>query len=338
MENRHIKKLFLPKFKAQKLYICVLKFAFLKTIYNTSNFISDSETYVTIGTFDGVHFGHQKITEKLVFEAKKAQKKSLVLTFFPHPRMVLQKDTSVKLLNTIDERAKMLEKTGLDYLIIHPFSVEFSRMTALEFVKDVLVKQLNISKLIIGYDHHFGKNREGNINQLSKYSHVYNFKVEEIPAQDIDEVAVSSTKIRRALLSGDLQTANHYLGYPFMLNGTVINGKKVGGKIGFPTANIAIEEPYKLIPKTGVYIVKSNIDNKIVFGMMNIGNRPTVNGNYQTIEVHFFNFNDDLYGKKLTVELLYFLRDEQKFDSISLLVNQLKTDAENTKNYLNNKL
>lgn len=328
----------LPEFKVQKLYICVLKFAFLKTIHNTSNFISDTETYVTIGTFDGVHFGHQKIIEKLVFEAKRAQKKSVVLTFFPHPRMVLQKDASVKLINTIDERAELLEKTGLDYLIIHPFSVEFSRMTALEFVRVILVNQLNISKLIIGYDHHFGKNREGNITQLSEYSYVYNFDVEEIPAQDIDEVSVSSTKIRRALESGNLQTANHYLGYPFMLNGTVVNGKKLGGKIGYPTANIAIDEPYKLIPKTGVYVVKSTINERVVFGMMNIGNRPTVDGNYQTIEVHFFDFNEDLYGKKLRIDLLYFLRDEQKFDSISLLVNQLKIDEKNAKNYLKNKL
>jgi riboflavin kinase/FMN adenylyltransferase len=192
--------------------------------------------------------------------------------------------------------------------------------------------------LIIGYDHHFGKNREGNITQLSEYSHVYNFNVEEIPAQDIDEVSVSSTKIRRALESGNLQTANHYLGYPFMLNGTVVNGKKLGGKIGYPTANIHIEESYKLIPKTGVYIVKSVIENAVVFGMMNIGNRPTVDGNYQTIEVHFFDFNQDLYGKNLSIDLLYFLRDEQKFDSISLLVNQLKIDEKNAKNYLKNKL
>ena len=320
------------------MYICTLKFCFLKTINNTSNFISDEETFVTIGTFDGVHFGHQKIIEKLVFEAKKAEKKSVVLTFFPHPRMVLQKDASVKLINSIDERAQLLEKTGLDYLIIHPFSVEFSRMTALDFVRDILVNQLNISKLIIGYDHHFGKNREGNITQLTEYSHVYGFEVEEIPAQDIDEVAVSSTKIRRALESGNLKTANRYLGYHFMLNGIVVTGKKLGGKIGYPTANIHIEESYKLIPKTGVYIVKSVNENAVVFGMMNIGNRPTVDGNYQTIEVHFFDFNQDLYDKKITVELLYFLRDEQKFDSVDLLVNQLKKDEENTKMYLKNNL
>ncbi len=193
----------------------------LKVIQSISNFTTEEQTFVTIGTFDGVHFGHQKIIEKLVNEAKKANKKSVLLTFFPHPRMVLQKDASLELINTIDERAALLEKTGLDYLIIHPFSKEFSRTTALEFVRDILVNQLNISKLIIGYDHHFGKNREGNITQLTEYSHLYDFKVEEIPAQDIDDVSVSSTKIRRALASGNLKTANNYLGYNFMLNGNV---------------------------------------------------------------------------------------------------------------------
>jgi riboflavin kinase/FMN adenylyltransferase len=310
----------------------------LKIVQNTSNFSVKDETYVTIGTFDGVHFGHQKIIEKLVKEAKKANKKSVVLTFFPHPRMVLQKDASLKLINTIEERAALLDKIGLDYLIIHPFSKEFSRMSALEFVRDILVNQLNISKLIIGYDHHFGKNREGNITQLIEYSHVYNFNVEEIPAQDIDTVSVSSTKIRRALASGNLKTANNYLGYSFMINGTVVNGKKLGGTIGYPTANIDVKETYKLIPKTGVYIVKSTIHKKTVFGMMNIGNRPTVNGNHQTIEVHFFDFTQDLYHQNLTIELIYFLRDEQKFDGINSLVGQLKKDEKNARDYLKNNL
>ena len=310
----------------------------MKIVQNTSNFSVKDETYVTIGTFDGVHFGHQKIIEKLVKEAKKANKKSVLLTFFPHPRMVLQKDASLKLINTIEERAVLLEKTGLDYLIIHPFSKEFSKMSALEFVKDILVSQLNISKLIIGYDHHFGKNREGNITQLTEYSHVYNFKVEEIPAQDIDTVSVSSTKVRHALATGNLKTANNYLGYNFMLNGTVVNGKKLGGTIGYPTANIDIKETYKLIPKTGVYVVKSTIEGKTVFGMMNIGNRPTVNGIHQTIEVHFFDFNQDLYHQNLTIELIYFLRDEQKFDGIDSLVHQLKKDEETARDYLKNNL
>lgn len=308
------------------------------TIQNISNFSTKEKTFVTIGTFDGVHFGHQTIIKKLVSDAKMAGKKSVLLTFFPHPRMVLQKDASIELINTIDERAMLLEKTGLDYLIIHPFSKEFSRMTALEFVRDILVNQLNISKLIIGYDHHFGKNREGNIEQLTEYSHLYDFSVEEIPAQDIDEVSVSSTKVRKALATGNLKTANDYLGYLFMLNGNVVNGKKLGGKIGFPTANIDIKESYKLIPKTGVYVVKSTIDNKEVFGMMNIGNRPTVNGKHQTIEVHFFDFNKDVYNQNLTIELFYFLRDEQKFDSIEELITQIKKDKEISLDYIKNNL
>ena len=308
----------------------------MKIIHSIYNFSSLEKTFVTIGTFDGVHFGHQKIIEKLVSQAKNEDKKSVLLTFFPHPRMVLQKDASIELLNTIEERANLLKKTGLDYLIIHPFSLEFSKMTAVEFVRDVLVNQLNISKLIIGYDHHFGKNREGNIEQLSAYSDLYNFKVEEIPAQDINDVSVSSTKIRKALAAGNLKTANNYLGYHFMINGTVVNGKQLGGKIGYPTANIQVKETYKLIPKTGVYVVKATLNNENVFGMMNIGNRPTVNGSHQTIEVHFFDFNSDLYNQYISIELLYFLRDEQKFDSIALLIQQLKKDEEISREYLKN--
>lgn len=310
----------------------------MQTVNNVFNFTSQEKTFVTIGTFDGVHFGHQKIIEKLVLEAKKEGKKSVVLTFFPHPRMVLQKEALIELINTIEERAKLLEKTGLDYLIIHPFSKEFSRTTALEFVRDFLVNQLNISKLIIGYDHHFGKNREGNIKQLTEYSQLYDFTVEEIPAQDIDDVSVSSTKIRRALHAGNLKTANNYLGYNFMINGVVVNGKQLGGKIGYPTANIDVKESYKLIPKTGVYVVKSEIDNETIYGMMNIGNRPTVDGKHQTIEVHFFDFNKDLYHQSLTVELIYFLRDEHKFDSIDSLIHQLKIDENTARNYIKNNL
>jgi riboflavin kinase/FMN adenylyltransferase len=310
----------------------------LITIQNISNFSTTEKTYVTIGTFDGVHFGHQKIIEKLVLEAKKANRKSVLLTFFPHPRMVLQEDNSLELINTIEERTHLLEKIGLDYLIIHPFSVAFSRMSALAFVRDFLVNQLNISKLIIGYDHHFGKNREGNIVQLTEYSHLYGFTVEEIPAQDIDDVSVSSTKIRTALAEGNLHTANNYLGHPFMLSGTVVNGKQLGGKIGYPTANINIKETYKLIPKTGVYIVSSKIQEVNVYGMMNIGNRPTIGGNHQTIEVHFFDFNANLYQQQLTIKLLYFLRDEQKFDSIEHLILQLKKDEQTARDFITKNL
>ncbi len=308
----------------------------MKTFQDISSFKTKEKTFVTIGTFDGVHFGHKEIINRLVDDAKKAGKKSVLLTFFPHPRMVLQKEASIELINTIQERALLLENTGLDYLIIHPFSKEFSRLTALDFVRDILVNQLNISKLIIGYDHHFGKNREGNIEQLTEYSHTFGFSVEEIPAQDVNDVSVSSTKIRRALASGDLNTANNYLGYHFMISGKVVNGKKLGGKIGFPTANIDVLETYKLIPKAGVYVVKSEINNTSVFGMMNIGNRPTVSGKHQTIEVHFFDFNKDLYHKELVVELLYFLRDEHKFDSLKSLTLQLEKDEKIARNYIEN--
>lgn len=293
---------------------------------------------VTIGTFDGVHIGHQKILKKLIKASKREQKKSVLLTFFPHPRMVLQKNVSIKLLNTIQEKSDLLEKMGLDYLIIHPFSKEFSRLTALDFVRDILVNQLNTSTLIIGYDHHFGKNREGNIDQLREYSALYDFHVEEISAQDIDHVAVSSTKIRNALKEGKLKTANKYLGYEYMLNGLVVNGKKLGGSIGFPTANIHIEEDYKLIPKTGVYVIRTHINGLVYFGMMNIGFRPTVDGKHQTIEVHIFDFDGDLYNKKLCVSLLYFLRDEQRFDSVNHLIVQLKKDKESALKYLQNNL
>lgn len=309
----------------------------MKIIHSISNFSSSEKTFVTIGVFDGVHFGHQKILKEMVATAKRQGEKSVLLTFFPHPKMILQKEAEIQLINTIDERIALLAKTGLDYLIVHPFDQAFSRLTALEFVRDILVEKLHVSNLIIGYDHHFGKNREGNIDQLSEYSHLFGFEITEISAQDIDKVSVSSTKIRKALAIGDIETANKYLGYPFMFNGIVVNGKHLGGKIGFPTANIHIEETYKLIPKTGVYIVKSNFKNKPLFGMMNIGSRPTVQGTHQTIEVHFFNFKADLYGEEIRVELLHYLREEQKFDSIDALVVQLKADQEISLNYLKNK-
>jgi len=310
----------------------------LKIIHSLSNYYHTEDTVVTIGTFDGVHIGHQKIIEQVVKTAKNLNKKSVLLTFFPHPRMVLQQNVSIELINTIDERADLLSKTGLDYLIIHPFSIEFSRISALDFVRKILVNQLHTSKLIIGYDHHFGKNREGNLEQLTEYSYLYNFEIQEIPAQDINDVAVSSTKIRKALSEKNIKTANKYLGYNFMLSGTVVNGKQLGGKIGFPTANLSIKEDYKLIPKTGVYLIRSKINSILVFGMMNIGFRPTLDGNHQTIEVHFFDFNKNLYNQYLKIEILYFLRDEEKFDSVEKLILQLKEDQKIALNYIQNNL
>ena len=308
----------------------------MKIIRSITAFNSSEKTIVTIGTFDGIHIGHQKILKDLIKTAKKEGKKSVLLTFFPHPRMVLQKDNKILLLNTIEEKSGLLEKMGLDYLIIHPFSREFSRLTALDFVRDVLVNKLNTSRLIIGYDHHFGKNREGNIHQLKEYSLLYDFKVEEIPAQDIDDVSVSSTKIRTALKEGNLKIANNYLGYQYMVSGIVVRGKQLGGTIGFPTANIEVEESYKLIPSSGVYIIRTRINSIVFYGIMNIGFNPTVLGKHQTIEAHLFDFNENLYGKKITIKFIHFLREEQKFNSVEELVRQLNIDKENAISYLSN--
>jgi len=306
----------------------------LKT-YNNIKEYNNKKSVVTIGTFDGVHIGHKKILERIIFNAKKLNCESVVLTFFPHPRMVLQDDYVVQLLNTANEKKILLEKTGIDNLIIHPFSQEFSRLTAKEFVKEILVNQLNIRKIIIGYDHSFGRNRSANINDLIEFGKEYGFEVEQISAQEINDNAVSSTKIRNAILEGNINLANNYLGYNYFFSGVVVKGKQLGRTIGFPTANIKINEDYKLIPKNGVYIVKSNYDKKIVFGLMNIGTRPTVEGTNQTIEVFFLDFDKAIYDESLTIEIIEFIRNEQKFDSLNDLKNQINEDKNFALNYIN---
>jgi riboflavin kinase/FMN adenylyltransferase len=284
-------------------------------------------TAITIGTFDGVHIGHQKILERLINDAKKQNRASVVLTFFPHPRMVLQQDSDIKLLNTLTEKQRILEKMGLDFLIVHPFTKDFSRLTATEYVRDLLVNGLQAKKVTIGYDHRFGRNRTADINDLVGFGDMYDFEVEQIDAQEIGAVSISSTKIRRALSEGDVKTANSYLGYPYMLTGIIKKGKGIGRQLAFPTANIEIETPYKLVPRNGAYVVHSIINGKSVYGMMNIGYNPTVNpDNAQTIEVHYLNFEEDLYGKTVQVDLLFWLREEQKFDSVDLLKEQLHAD------------
>lgn len=283
-------------------------------------------TVVTIGTFDGVHVGHRKIIDKLITNAKANKLRSTILTFFPHPRMVLQQATDLKLLNTLDEKIAILEKSGLDQLIIHPFTKEFSRMSAEQYVKEVLVDHINAKKVIIGYDHRFGRNRTATIDDLKEFGQKYDFEVEQISAEEVDEVSVSSTKIRKALEAGDIETANSYLGYSYMLSGVITRGKGIGRDLGFATANIYIAEQYKLIPKEGVYVVRTYYDGKLLYGMMNIGFNPTVQGSTRTIEVHLFDFNGDLYGKRLSVELLERLRDEKKFDSVEDLKLQLEKD------------
>lgn len=311
----------------------------MKIYSDLSDYTSaNNKSFVTIGTFDGVHLGHQKVLSNLVSKAKKNNASSVLLTFFPHPQMVLQKDSDIKLINTIDERIKLLEKTGLEILVIQEFTKVFAEKTALDFVKNVLVDHLKISNLIIGYDHRFGKNREGNFDQLTKYGKIFGFEVTKISQQEIDHITISSTKIRKAIELGNIEEANRYLGYFFMLTGEVVKGKNLGEKIGYPTANLAIKETYKLLPKTGSYIVKSELENETVYGMMNIGYNPTVKGKTQTIEIHFFNFNKDLYGKNIQIEVLEFLRDEQKFDSVSALKNQLKTDKQKSLEIINGTL
>ncbi|MFK5957465.1 MAG: bifunctional riboflavin kinase/FAD synthetase [Lutibacter sp.] len=307
----------------------------MKIFKNLATYKSTKKTFVTIGTFDGVHLGHQKVIKNLVKSAASKNATSVLLTFFPHPRMVLQNNSDIKLINTIDERIQLLEKTGLETLVVHEFTEEFSKQTALNFVKSILVDKLKIAKLIIGYDHKFGKNREGDFNQLVTYGTELKFKVDVISQHDIDNLTVSSTRIRKAIENGEIEKANNYLGYNFMLTGEVVTGKNLGKKIGYPTANLHVKETYKLLPKTGAYVVKSQIDSKTIFGMMNIGYRPTVSGKNQTIEIHFFDFNKNLYTSKIQIEVLSFLRNEQKFNSIESLKTQLRKDKENSLKIIN---
>lgn len=307
----------------------------MKIFNSIQDFKTTSGTIVTLGTFDGVHIGHRKIIERLI-QNTDATTESLVLTFFPHPRMVLQGDSEIKLLNTIDEKAFLLEENGLDNLVIHPFDQAFSRLTAEEFVKNILVDIFNIKKIIIGHDHRFGRNRTANIDDLIIFGKKYNFEVEQISAQEIDEVSVSSTKIRNSLLEGNIQLANNYLGYNYFLTGTVVKGKQLGRTIGFPTANLSIKESYKLIPQNGVYVVSSIINDKTVYGMMNIGFNPTVNGQHQTIEVYYFDFDEDLYDKELRISILNRIRSEQKFESVLKLKEQLAQDKITSLEFIKN--
>ena len=287
---------------------------------------SNITSIVTIGTFDGVHLGHQEIIKKLISNSKKSGNESVILTFFPHPRIVLQRGNGVKLLNTIDEKIVLLEKTGLDNLIVQPFTKEFSRLTAIDFVREVLLENLKTKKLIIGYDHRFGRNREGSFDQLQEYSKLFDFELEEIPAKDLEDITISSTKIRNALEEGSVEKANSYLGHNYILTGNVVQGKALGRQYNYPTINIDIQESYKLIPKPGVYIVETQLENERYYGLMNIGNRPTVDGSKQTVEVHVLDYDGNLYGKKIQVSVLKRLRDEKKFDSLDALFSQIKRD------------
>ncbi len=307
----------------------------LKIFHSINDFQITKKTILTLGTFDGVHIGHKKILQKLTQNTPNEEYESVVLTFFPHPRMVLQEDSNIKLLNTIKEKQDLLDEIGIENLVIHPFDETFSQLTAEEFVKTVLVEKFHIQKIIIGHDHRFGRNRTANIDHLIDFGKQYGFDVSQISVQELNEISVSSTKIRNAILDGNIQLANDYLGYSYFITGTVITGKQLGRTIGFPTANIKIEEKYKLIPQNGVYLVQASINSQIINGMMNIGTNPTVGGQEQSIEIHFLDFDADIYNQELKVSILQRIRDEKKFNSLQDLQEQLQKDKVIAKEYFN---
>lgn len=308
----------------------------MKRFNNINEFNCKKSTIITIGTFDGVHLGHQKILKKLNVEAENNRLESSVLTFFPHPRTVLNPDSSLKLINTIEERISLFKKSKIDNLIVHPFTKNFSELDSEDYVKNILVDQLRAKIVLIGYDHKFGKNRTADINNLKEYGIKYNFKVIEIKAKEINDIAISSTKIRNSIKDGDIQLTNSYLGYEFSFFGKVVRGNSIGKTLGFPTANIEIESDLKLIPKNGVYLISTIINKKIIFGMMNIGIKPTTNENTKSIEVNLFDFNQDLYDKNITIYIKQFLREEIKFDSLNELKLQIEKDKITCNSIINN--
>ena len=303
-------------------------------IYNSvEEFSPDFKVVLTLGTFDGVHIGHQSIIHQLNKYAEKIGGESVLLSFYPHPQHVLfPEDQQLKLLNTIDERMKMLANYGLKHFIIQEFTPKFSRIKSVNFVRDVLVNQLNVSQLIIGYDHHFGRNREGTYQELVDLSSLYDYEITKVEPQKYKDVSVSSTKIRKLIVDGNIKVANQYLGHPFSFLGKVVKGKSVGKKIGFPTANLKIENKWKLHPSVGVYAVKLNIKGDNYFGMMNVGVNPTFNGENVKIEVHIFDFNKDIYDSELEVFIIEKIRNEIKFNSQNELISQLKEDENLVRN------
>lgn len=321
-------------------------------IYNhIDEFSKINNAVVTIGTFDGVHVGHQKIISRLLEITRQINGESVILTFFPHPRMILHpEDANLKLITTISEKAALLEKLGVDHLIITPFTRDFSNLSPQQYIKDVLVDKIGTRRIVIGYDHRFGKDRQGGLEHLQQYAPEYGFEVEEIPEQDIHDVAVSSTKIRQALLKGDMDTADDFLGYPFHLTGKVIKGDQIGRTLGYPTANLFVEEAYKLIPSDGIYAVTVEIGNDIpelfqskahtgnskiknqksktslLKGMAYIGHRPTINGMTHNIEVNIFDFDREIYGETLRMNFVHFIRGDEKFNSLDELKAALARD------------
>lgn len=298
-------------------------------ITDINAFHKPSYAVVTVGTFDGIHIGHQAIIHKMKNIAQSKNGETILVTFDPHPRQVLNNNKGeLRFINTRDRKFALLEKFGIDRMIIIPFTRDFAKTTSEDFIKEIVVKKIGVNVLIVGYDHHFGRNREGNYEKLIQLGEKLGFDVEEIPARFMDDVAVSSTKIRKALAEGNVRFANRMLGYPYSISGKVVHGNRLGRTIGFPTANIDVEDKYKLIAAGGVYFCKVEFDGEEYYGMGNIGTRPTVGIDGLVTEVHIFNFRKDIYGKKITLFFLDRIRDEQKFASMEKLREQLIKDQQ----------
>jgi len=301
----------------------------MKIYHQLADFHPPQYSVVTSGTFDGVHLGHQKILGRLKELAEHKQGETVLLTYWPHPRLILQpKDNNLRLLTTLTEKVKLLEELGVDHLIILPFTKELSQMSSEEFIREILVNKIQTKTLVIGYDHKFGKNREGSFEYLKSHSHLFGFDMEEISRQDVDDLAVSSTKIRTALAQGDISTASKYLGRPYFLSGKVVKGQQIGRSIGFPTANIHVVDNYKLLPRDGAYAVYAGVGQIRYKAILNIGDRPTVDGKKITIEAHLIYFDGDVYGQELSIHFQEFLREEEKFENLDALKNQLVIDRE----------
>jgi riboflavin kinase/FMN adenylyltransferase len=304
----------------------------MKVYYELSDFTALSHAVVTSGTFDGVHVGHQKILKSLNELAAVKGGESVVLTFWPHPRMVVSQDSQqLKLITTIDEKIELIEKLGVEHLLVIPFTREFSELSAEKYVQEVLINTIGTKTLVIGYDHRFGKNREGGFDYLEKNSHRFGIDLQEIPSQEIEDLTISSTKVRNALTDGKVLLATNLLGRNYQFTGIVAKGRQLGRQLGFPTANVQVKENYKLIPANGVYAVRVFVRDDAQLGVMNIGNRPTVEGIGRTQEVHIFDFDKDIYGELVTVEIISFIRHEVKFSSIAELKNQIEVDSAKAK-------
>ena len=308
----------------------------MKIYHSIEDFPSDINTIVSIGTFDGVHRGHKTIINRINNISKKEGLESVILTFDPHPRHVIYSDDqSLRLINTLDEKVDALSGTSLDHLIVHKFTKDFSRIKSVNFIRDILVSKLNMKYMVVGFDHHFGKNREGTFNNLFEISELYDFKIERVGPQNVDDVTISSTKIRNAIIEGDIKKANLYLSSNFSIVGKVVQGNKIGNSIGFPTANIEVANKWKILPKSGVYAVKVVLKKNKYYGMLNLGFRPSIKDDSFVIEVHLFDFDDIIYDEKLKIVFYDRIRDEKKFDHLEKLKNQLKIDKTKCKQFFN---